>query len=135
VRGPARPFRKVLVATDFGPSSARAVDLAARIGGLFGARVTLLHALDDEAGDPTDEISRAARARLTQIADGKGDVLVRHGKPWSEIADEANKDYDLVVVGTHGRKALPRWLLGSVAEKVVRSADPPVLIVRGNGAS
>lgn len=138
VRGDARPIRKLLVASDFGPSSERAVDVAARIAAVFGARVTLLHAVGDDGGDPGGEVARAARARLEQIADGIGglvperDVLVRHGKPWSEISDEANKGYDLVVLGTHGRSAVPRWLIGSVAERVVRTSDAPVLTVRGS---
>jgi nucleotide-binding universal stress UspA family protein len=137
VRAAASPIRKLLVATDFGPSSERAVELAARIAALFGARVTLLHALGDDAGEPDGEVARATRARLEGVAAEMSgvvpapEVLVRHGKPWSAISDEAKKGYDLVVLGTHGRSAVPRWLIGSVAERVVRSAEPPVLTVRG----
>ena len=59
------------------------------------------------------------------------DVRARQGTPWEQIAEEAEKGFDLVVMGTHGRKALPHLLLGSVAEKVVRASSPPVLTVRG----
>lgn len=137
VRSAGRPIRRLLLATDFGPSSEGAVELAARIAAVFGARITLLHALDDDAREPTGEVARATRERLEKVAEGIGglvpdrDVLVRHGKPWSEICDEAKDGYDLVVLGTHGRSAVPRWLIGSVAERVVRAAEPPVLTVRG----
>ena len=137
VRSSTQPLRRLLVATDFGPASEQAVALGARIAARFGARVTLLHALDHDAGEPAGEVGRAARERLEKVAAGIGglvpdrQVLVRHGKPWSEICDEAKEGYDLVVLGTHGRSAVPRWLMGSVAERVVRSAAPPVLTVRG----
>jgi len=131
VHDEARAFRRLLVATDFGPSSERAVELAARMATTFGARLTLVHVVGDDV--PVD----AAGKRLEEVAAGirylapECDVLVRQGTAWSELTHEAEKgDYDLVILGTHGRKALPQWLLGGVAEKVVRSSLPPVLTVR-----
>jgi nucleotide-binding universal stress UspA family protein len=58
--------------------------------------------------------------------------VLRRGAAWSEI-NAAVKDTgaDLVVMGTHGRRGVARALLGSVAEKVVRSASCPVLTVHG----
>jgi nucleotide-binding universal stress UspA family protein len=61
---------------------------------------------------------------------------LRHGAAWREI-DQAAADLkvDLIVLGTHGRKGIARALLGSVAEKVVRTAACPVLTVRGGEAA
>jgi len=58
----------------------------------------------------------------------------RHGEPHRVIVEYANEeDCDLVVMGTHGRTGLQRYLLGSVTEKVVRTCDVPVLTVRHEG--
>jgi nucleotide-binding universal stress UspA family protein len=59
-------------------------------------------------------------------------VVLRHGTPWTEIATVAREaKADLVVMGTHGRRGVARMLLGSVAERVVRTAPCPVLTVHG----
>jgi nucleotide-binding universal stress UspA family protein len=62
----------------------------------------------------------------------KAKAELRHGTAWKEI-DQAATDLkvDLIVLGTHGRRGLARALLGSVAEKIVRTATCPVLTVRG----
>jgi nucleotide-binding universal stress UspA family protein len=53
------------------------------------------------------------------------------GDPYEEIIDYAETEgVDMIVMGTHGRSGLDRFLLGSVTEKVVRTADAPVLTVR-----
>jgi nucleotide-binding universal stress UspA family protein len=59
------------------------------------------------------------------------ETVLRQGAPHTtilEYADEA--DVDLIVMGTHGRSGIHRYLLGSVTERVVRTADAPVLTVR-----
>ena len=134
VHDAAPEFRRLLVATDFGPASERAVELAARLASTYGARITLLHALGEDA--PGGELD-SARARLEEIAGGirkvapECDVLERQGRTWAEIADEsARGSYDLVVVGTHDRSPFFKWLRESVAEQVLRSSLPPVLSVR-----
>lgn len=139
VHDAAPEFRRLLVATDFGPASERAVDLAARLAATYGARITLLHALGEEA--PAGALD-SARVRLEAIAVGirklapECEVLERRGHTWAEIADEAKKgSYDLVVVGTHDRSPLFKWLRGSVAEQVLRSSLPPVLSVRASDRS
>jgi nucleotide-binding universal stress UspA family protein len=70
----------------------------------------------------------ARRHGLPVVVEG----VLREGVAWEEInrlADEI--DADLIVIGTHGRKGLARALLGSVAEKVVRTAHRPVTLIRG----
>jgi nucleotide-binding universal stress UspA family protein len=134
VHDTAPDLRRLLVATDFGPASERAVEVAAQLAKTYGARITLLHAVGVET--PTDSLD-SARARLEEIAVGvrklapECDVVERRGHTWSEIADEAARGgYDLVVVGTHDRSPLFMWLRGSVAEQVLRASLPPVLSVR-----
>jgi len=62
--------------------------------------------------------------------------VLRQGSAWSEINAAAKEEKaDLVVMGTHGRHGLARALLGSVAEKVVRTAPCPVLTVHGPDSS
>ncbi len=59
---------------------------------------------------------------------------VRVGKPHEEILKYASeREFDLVVMGTHGRIGFKRWWIGSVAERVVRQSDCPVLTVRSRG--
>jgi nucleotide-binding universal stress UspA family protein len=64
---------------------------------------------------------------------GKGvevTTVLRMGSPWEQVLDVAGKlEVGLIVMGTHGRRGLPRALLGSVAEKVVRLSPVPVLTV------
>ncbi len=60
-------------------------------------------------------------------------AVVRVGDPASEIVEWADEEgCDLVVVGTHGRSGIPRLILGSVAERVVRQAHVPVLVARNH---
>jgi nucleotide-binding universal stress UspA family protein len=59
-------------------------------------------------------------------------TLLKVGEPWAEIVDAASRlDVGLIVMGTHGHRRLPRAILGSVAEKVVRLASVPVLTIHG----
>ena len=57
-------------------------------------------------------------------------TVVEHGEPHQAILNYADDGIDLIVMGTHGRTGLQRYLLGSVAEKVVRLSDVPVVTVR-----
>lgn len=63
----------------------------------------------------------------------RGEGLVRHGRPAAEIA-EAAEGYDLLLVATHGRKGIGHLLLGSVAERVIRTASVPTMVLRLEGA-
>ncbi len=64
------------------------------------------------------------------------DTHVRYGNDAEEILDHAaRKDIDLVAMSTHGRRGIKRFLLGSVAEKVLRHAPKPVLLVRCTGSA
>jgi nucleotide-binding universal stress UspA family protein len=61
---------------------------------------------------------------------------IRHGSDAAaEIVDYADvNDIDLIVMSTHGRSGVGRWVLGSVASKVLRGTDKPILVIRAPGA-
>jgi nucleotide-binding universal stress UspA family protein len=145
-------FQHILVATDFGSSSVRAVHLAAELAAHFEARLTVLHVVMDplpvyaiEMPVPAALGTRGERERgakreldgfLADLAQriASVDGVIRFGTPAHEIvAYGAENDCNLIVMGTHGRRRLSRLLLGSVAEAVVRSSHVPVLTVRGEG--
>ena len=136
-----------MVPTDFSPHSEKAVVYGAELAAKFGAELHLLHAMEAIPmvyGDGVtyfspeiaEELEQSAVKELNDIdvtAAGKLNV-VRHviqGHPFVEIVRYAKQEnVDLIVVGTHGRGAIAHMLLGSVAEKVVRKAPCPVLVVR-----
>jgi nucleotide-binding universal stress UspA family protein len=145
-------FGHILVATDFTESAQCALDLAVEMCRKFSADLTLVHCWEAPSYSyggglyvPVDLItpiekgaSRALEEALTELKKripGAKSVL-RTGSAWEEILVAAAAiQADLIVVGTHGRRGLNRALLGSVAEKVVRMAEMPVLTVHAPHAA
>jgi nucleotide-binding universal stress UspA family protein len=145
-----RPICSILAATDFSPGSAEALTFAFDLARTLGARVTLFHAWqlpsyvfpDGSAYVmPPEELARLAAQIDAQLAAAARDAEKRTGgavatrsatgRPADEIVRAARDgDYDLIVMGTHGRTGLKHLFLGSVAENVVRHADRPVITVR-----
>ncbi|MBI4262989.1 MAG: universal stress protein [Acidobacteria bacterium] len=139
-----RPIRRVLVAVDFGESSAAALRAAASIAARHDAALTVLHAETLEAPpyftegqvDLLERTRRAARAAaeahvrtFARAATSRPvAAVVADGSPAAAIVGQAG-DHDLIVLGTHGRRGAARWWLGSVAEDVIRTATVPVLVV------
>jgi len=141
-------FGHILVATDFSESAQRALDLAVEMARKFATDLTLVHCWEPPSYSyggglyvPVDLITPiekgANRALDEALAELKKRVpaaksMLRSGSAWEEILLAAREIHaDLIVVGTHGRRGLNRMLLGSVAEKVVRMAEIPVLSVHG----
>jgi nucleotide-binding universal stress UspA family protein len=138
---------KILCATDFTPrarSAARiAIDLARRMAGsvelvyVVAERTVDLQALAADVGVLEQEIREGIRAKLaaeTRELAGGSQVPVTHSLGEGEtvrvlLARAKAVDADLIVMGAHGRPAIERFILGSTAERMVRSADRPVLIV------
>lgn len=147
--GVAVALKKILVPTDFSAASGKALEYAAALAAQFDAKVTLLHiaevgSMGYEHG-ATDFPRMAAGLRLaaeTQIADFvKSEVAVvfKVGRGWPfggkrayhEIIEAARKQRaDLIVISTHGHTGIDRLIMGSTAERVVRFAPCPVLVVR-----
>ena len=142
---PSSQAKSVLVAVDDSEQSAWALDQAVSWARQSGARVHLLHvidiapvlapefAFDDSLRRPA--LIDAGRELLTKLAQKVppellGKKLLRDGSAEREIVDAARAEQvDLVVLGTHGRGLIGRFLLGSVAEAVVRHSVCPVLTV------
>lgn len=142
------PIRTILVPLDFSPASLGALGAAVAFARRFKAKLTLLHVVapvatpDFAASFPTvmenDEVMAAAKRELVGVVKSaklpRGmveKVLVRFGSAYHEIADAANTlKADLIIISTHGRTGLKHVLLGSTAERVVRHARCPVLVVR-----
>jgi nucleotide-binding universal stress UspA family protein len=142
---------RVLCPVDFSEASKRALEYAAALARWYDAGLTVMHAAGVPAGIPVavqagpvvPEPPGLALARRTElratlgrfvapVEDGllKIDLQVHDGYPVEEIVDLAEQAHTaLIVMGTHGRKGLQRFVLGSVAEKVIRLAPCPVLIV------
>jgi nucleotide-binding universal stress UspA family protein len=138
----------ILAATDFTETSDRAVDWAISLAARLGSSVTIMHAYEipiigfpDGAIVATPEIATrladASRAALDSVVAQRRvrgvplDAVLREGPAWEEINAVADQiDAELVVIGTHGRRALARALLGSVAEKVIRTATRPIVTIR-----
>jgi nucleotide-binding universal stress UspA family protein len=143
-------LRRVLVPTDFSEPSAKALGYGKALAGAFYASLHVLHVVQEPfvhgwtmegyvAALPDFRTDLEAQARdrlqtcLTEAERGlyHAELAVRVGQPYMEILAYAkDREVDLIVVGTHGRGGLEHFLLGSVAERVVRASPCPVLTVR-----
>lgn len=140
-------LNNILVPTDFSEPALEAARYALDLAKRFGAKLHLLHVIQDPVIylpmfesyplPSREEFEEYAQTRLDNwiLPDDAGDCEVvhawRHGTPSAEI-DSYAEDHavDLIVIGTHGRGFAAHLLLGSVAETVVRKAPCPVLTVR-----
>jgi nucleotide-binding universal stress UspA family protein len=148
-------FRNILVPVDFSPPSNLALKYALELSRTFGATLHVIHAwevpaylrpdLTVWAGEVSttlsDQVRLGAENAMRELSrdyglDGNDAITCEliPGAPYNTILEVAKDgEFDLVVMGTHGRTGLSHALLGSVAEKVVRHAACPVLTVRVPG--
>ena len=127
-RGEARPYHRILVPTDFSAGSRRSFRLAARLAGLFGATVTVLHAVAHPA-DAEGAIASLRRFVPRELARRAPRLVVEAGEPCAVILSMAKAiDADLVVLSTGGRDSLRDAVLGTHAQRVIRNAPCPVLV-------
>jgi len=146
------PFRRILVPTDFSTCSDSALELGANLAADQGAELIALHVVDlghvsskaviHTAAHPEgilvgDHAIALATSEITRRLDRLGAKVLNRssrislGAPVRAIcAAVAELGVDLVVMGTHGRGGLAHIVMGSVAEKVLRTAKIPVLTVR-----
>jgi len=141
-------LQRILHPTDFSDSSRRAFGYALALAAGHGAVLTALHVVAGTMvpanegaflADPTLFDRTAREAILSELGavvaparrlGVRAETLVREGDPAAEIAAAARElPADLVVMGTHGRSGVSRWVLGSVAETVLRRVPCPVLTV------
>jgi len=144
-------LKQILVATDFSEPSEAALAYGQELARTFGAQLRLVHVVDDVAAraygpdgflvaDPAlqHELEAAARRRLEELISpedrdmlGAEPVVLTSHLPASALVQYAStRPIDLIVMGTHGRSGFSHLLMGSVAERVVRTAPCPVLTVR-----
>ena len=138
-------YSQILVPTDGSPASDAAIEHALDLAAQYDARVHALYVVDGsaysslEAGaelvvEALEEEGTEATDRVADAAADAGvdcETTVTTGTAYQSIRDYVESNaVDMIVMGTHGRKGLDRYLLGSVTERVVRTADVPVLTVR-----
>ncbi len=144
--------RDILIATDGSENTRRAISYGIEIAKLSGATVYALYVVNTPSTisenwtackETIYKIMRSdgekAVSKIKKIGEASG-VEVREvvldGYPSNEIIDfAANNNIDLIVMGTLGETGLERFLIGSVAEKVVRGSKVPVMVVRGKSES
>lgn len=139
-------IRRILVPVDFGPGADAAIERAIEWARALDAEITLVHvfeapvfayprapyvavdelvtALETSARSGLEALVIRAKARYPRV-----DGVLRQGSTWREINATAKElGADLVCMSSHGRTGLSRALIGSVAEKIVRTSEVPVLI-------
>lgn len=141
-------LRRILVPVDFSPNCQESILYARHFAEQFGAEICLLHVVEPVVvtndfgylpvlpNDLEEQRLEGAGKELRALAKALGagvpvESMVRLGRAWKEITDVARTiPADLLIVSTHGYTGIQHALLGSVAEKVVRHAPCPVLVVR-----
>jgi universal stress protein A len=145
------PFqlRRILVPLDFSSTATKALQYALPFATAFNAELVLLHVtqtvsmpvefgyVPPESAIGEQQLLESTRKALNDLCAREigtrahYQVQVREGVPWLEVAEAARElDADLIIVATHGWTGLKHVVLGSVAERVVRHAPCPVLVVR-----
>jgi nucleotide-binding universal stress UspA family protein len=145
-------FRHILVPVDGSSSSNKALDEAIRLAVFSGAKISLMHVIDDlshvtgfePATDYVQQMIPLMRAAGEELLAKHGEKVLAHGLPvecvliaegsgrvFEHVAEQARFSHvDLIVLGSHGRRGVKRVLLGSDAEQIIRHAPVPVLVVR-----
>ena len=147
--------KRILIPVDFSPNSDKTLDYGFRLARLTHSDVLLLHVFEyhefpgllpepsswqinyEETKRAFDEAIKSAKERLAGVAhSARHDgvhvrVRICQGTPYEEIVKVAKaEEVELIVIATHGYTGLQHFLLGSTAERVVRTAPCPVLVVR-----
>lgn len=142
-------WKKILCPVDFSDGSRSSMDMAVKLAIEANAGLVLAHVwyppvvfASEPIGLPASMVSDLVATTERNLAGWKKEAeslgapkvttVFLQGAPWHELVAHAKSDpdIDLIVIGTHGRTGLKHALLGSVAEKVVRHARCPVLVVR-----
>ena len=140
-------INRILCSVDFSTPSARALEYALALAERLGAQVDVVHAYEPPAyavADgtvelppyPQEGLAKRLRERLEQFVKEKAEaptttVHLAEGVPYLQIVKVAKQQQaDLIVIGSHGRTGLSHMMLGSVAERVVRTSEVPVLTIK-----
>ncbi len=144
----SKRYRKILFATDGSESARKATDDVVEFASLSGAKIYAISVIDrsiyssvpedmewEEAMyDRSRELAEEAVSYVEKTVKNEGlevETVLLEGNPAEEIVNFAEKNgVDLIIVGSHGKRGVERFLIGSVSEKVFRNAKVPVLVVR-----
>ena len=142
-------IKKILAPIDFSEVSNRALDYAVDLAAQVKASVSVVHVYEipiytfpegayitppDVAAGLADKAQKSLDAAVSARRDRGVEIsgTLTNGSPREEILRLAKEGHaDLIVMGTHGRRGLPRAIMGSVAERVLRTSEIPVLTIRG----
>jgi nucleotide-binding universal stress UspA family protein len=143
---PSFNVRTILVPTDFSVGSQVAMEHAKSLATVFQAKVVVLHVVETFTYTVTESLQvmnvfKLVKAAVEPVLDQtvqdlrkeqlSASSLLVQGKAFEEISGQAKEiGADLIVMGTHGRQGVNHLFIGSVAERVVRTAPCPVLTVR-----
>jgi nucleotide-binding universal stress UspA family protein len=144
--------KKILVPTDFSASSDKAIQEALDIAEKYHSKVYVLHVIDKNVQQcavdyclpievvdqfENESVKASTQKMMQEVSRLQKDNALnityetKKGVPYDEILNEQHEnDIDLIVMASHGRTGLSRFMLGSVADKVVKKASTPVLLVR-----
>lgn len=137
-------YKKILMPTDGSNCSQTAIREGLEVAKEMGARVTFLYALENISSslwispesvpygvELIEDLKRVGSEalKLAQAAGVEAETKLVEARPVEAILSEA-KNHDLIVMGTHGRSGLDRFMLGSVTETVLHRSDKPVLVLR-----
>ncbi|AUX10099.1 universal stress protein UspA [Halalkaliarchaeum desulfuricum] len=140
-------YRKILIPTDGSDEAEAAAEKGVELAAELGAQVHALYVIDPEVGGQPFKLQRKEEGieelrergleltgRVADIAAEAGvdcEQAVEQGKPYDAIVDYTEEnDLDAIVIGTRGRGNIESFLVGNVTEKVMRTADVPVMTVR-----
>jgi nucleotide-binding universal stress UspA family protein len=135
-------YKDILLPTDGSEEAEAAINHAKELAEKFGSKIHIIHVVDitQGVGDPAfqsrlDEMKEFGEETAEEAAEQLGDIDVEThvtvGLPHQEIDEYVEENgIDMVVMGSHGRSGLNRFLLGSVTEKVLRTTSAPVLTVK-----
>jgi nucleotide-binding universal stress UspA family protein len=139
-------FNRILIPTDGSDYSMIAVEKGLRLAKEIGAEVTVLHVIDNrllsyypsdpEGFDIASKTLKEESEQIVNLVKEKGEemgvpitTLIKEGSPGWIISTTAD-EFDLVVIATLGRTGISRILIGSVAERVARHSNSPVMLVK-----
>src|SRR5262245_10719819 len=137
---------KILCPVDFFPASVRAASYAIGLAENYEARIHLLHVITPVPMDAIniaqimESLQKRAADDMNKLVKGANranvdaDIEIRVGDAYEEIKDAiATQKPELVVMGTHGRRGVERWFIGSTTEKLMRHSPVPLLTISASG--
>jgi nucleotide-binding universal stress UspA family protein len=145
-------YKNMLVPTDGSKLAELALPYAEELAGRLGTRVTILHVVDSKGSETLPMhrayVDRSADIVKRQVAEVERKLGKKQGADSVRVAGEVvaghaaeeilrytqEKGIDLIVMSTHGRTGISRWVLGSTADKVLHVSPVPVLLVRSDAA-